>query len=321
MSADPACPLCGSRGPKAFVRAWEGYRLYDCPDCGAGFCDPFKNPGPEYYEHKKDFYSSNLDETTDPMSYEYDEALRLIAREYSRGARVLDVGCGAGGFLHRGRAEGLVMSGVDFNPARVKALRERGFAMFEGGLPAFAATRPEPFGVVTAFQVLEHVDDLGGWLRAARDVLQPHGLLVVGVPNRGRRFDPFQGPGLGEIDNPPHHLTRWSAAALSRAIGREGFSVDQCRPLGYPVALLQLMARNTLRAGLAVRALGVEQVSHVDRAPSAPSAKDRAVRALVAVKQAVLDAAVLLLFPLFKLAEKALGWQGAVLFAVGRKPR
>ncbi|HEX4046217.1 MAG TPA: hypothetical protein VH309_00190, partial [Elusimicrobiota bacterium] len=75
MSAGPACPLCGGTAPKAFVRAWDGYELYDCPDCGAGFCAPFKNPGPEYYERKKDVYAASLQETTDPTSFEYDDAL------------------------------------------------------------------------------------------------------------------------------------------------------------------------------------------------------------------------------------------------------
>ena len=208
------CPLCSARAPMIRVGRWADYDLYDCPDCGAGFCDPFTNPGPEYYEHKSDLYAVSVSETTDPMSFEYDEALALLRRELGSGARLLDVGCGSGGFLHRARAAGFSVSGLDFNSARANALKSRGFEVFHGGLPEFArGAQPASFDAITIFQVVEHLDDPLAWLGSAKSLLKPGGLLVVGVPNRGRTFDPFKDPSIADVDMPPHHLTRWSAAA------------------------------------------------------------------------------------------------------------
>jgi SAM-dependent methyltransferase len=323
MSAEPPCPLCGGASPKAFVRAWREYRLYDCPDCGAGFCLPFRNPGPEYYEHNTDVYATKIEETTDPMSFEYDEALALLARELRPGARLLDVGCGAGGFLHRARAAGFSASGLDFNPARVAALRGRGFDVFAGSLPELArGASAGSFDAVALFQVLEHLDDPAAWLDAAKGLLKPGGLLLVAVPNRERAFDPFSGPGLEEIDNPPHHLTRWNARALTGLLSRRGFEVRECRSPGYPLPLVRLILRNTLRFGLATRALAVDQLRHAPAGPAAgpPRARDRAVRLLVAAKSAALDAAAGLGYPLFRAAAAARGRQGAVLLSVARNP-
>ncbi|MBI4371702.1 MAG: class I SAM-dependent methyltransferase [Elusimicrobia bacterium] len=322
MSFGPACPLCGGTGPKVFVREARGHRLWDCRDCGTGFCDPFQNPGPAYYERNADLYSSTARAETDPMSFEYDEALALLRRARAPGARLLDVGCGDGGFLHRAKAEGWAPSGLDFNPARAKALRERGFEIFDGALPELAARAPAAFDALTIFQVLEHLDAPNDWLRAASSLLKPGGLLVVGVPNRDRTFDPFQGPGLDVIDDPPHHLTRWSAPALSGLLARAGFRTLECRPLGYPLPLLRLMLRNTLRLGLATRALGVEQVRHASTAAAKgrPSSRQRLIRSLVSAKEAVLDAATGAVYPLFQAACRARGWQGAVLFAAAKKP-
>ena len=136
-NAELVCPLCGSAAPKTFVRAYGEYRVLDCPDCGSGFSDPFRNPGPEYYEHNADLYSIKIESRPDPMSFEYREGLALLQRELPRGARVLDIGCGAGGFLHSAKAAGFAIVGLDFNPARSAALRERGFDVFNGDLPGF----------------------------------------------------------------------------------------------------------------------------------------------------------------------------------------
>jgi len=323
MSAGPACPLCGGGADKTFVRERKGYALWDCPDCGAGFCEPFENPGPEYYEHNADMYSVRVEEYTDPMSFEYDAALALLRRALPKGARVLDVGCGAGGFLHRARAAGFAVSGVDFNAERAEALAARGFDVARGSLPDYGRRGAAgTFDAVTMFEIVEHLDDLAAWLDAAKSLLKPGGRLIVGTPNRERRFDPFQGPGLEDVDNPPHHLTRWSAAALTRALARAGFAVDECRPLAYPLPLVRLMVRNTARFGLATKALGVEQLRHVPApgAAAAPAARADAVRALVAAKEAVLDGATLVAYAPFRAACLLFGWQGAILFAAARKP-
>ncbi|OGS37402.1 MAG: hypothetical protein A2506_08440 [Elusimicrobia bacterium RIFOXYD12_FULL_66_9] len=302
------------------VGRWADYDLYDCPDCGAGFCDPFTNPGPEYYEHKSDLYAVSVSETTDPMSFEYDEALALLRRELGSGARLLDVGCGSGGFLHRARAAGFSVSGLDFNSARANALKSRGFEVFHGGLPEFArGAQPASFDAITIFQVVEHLDDPLAWLGSAKSLLKPGGLLVVGVPNRGRTFDPFKDPSIADVDMPPHHLTRWSAAALANLLARGSFTVIECRPLGYPLPMLQLILKNSLRLGLAVKALNVDQLRHAPEGGSSPGARAALVRSLVSVKQSLIEAAAWAAYPLFRAAYAAFGWQGVVLFAAARK--
>jgi SAM-dependent methyltransferase len=315
MSAGPACPLCGGKNIK-YVRSWREYKLYDCVDCGAGSCDPFKNPGPEYYEHNKAVYSVQIEETTDPSSYEYDEALRKLVEALKPGARLLDVGCGAGGFMHRARAAGFTVSGLDFNKDRVAALRERGFEVAAGALPDFArGAAAASFDAITMFELIEHLDDPAAWLDAAKSLLKPGGLLIVGTPNRERTFDPFQGPGFEEIDNPPHHLTRWNAAALTRLLEKCGFAVSACRDLAYPLPLAQLLLRNALSLGLARKTLDADRLREPP-ASATPQVRESAIKALVSAKVAAINAAAWTGYPLFRAAAAALGWQGVALFAV-----
>lgn len=314
---DFPCPLCSAAGVKKFVRSYGAYNLYDCGACSIGFCEPFKNPGPEYYEHKPEIYSASLETTTDPTSFEYDEALALLSRELPSGARVLDVGCGAGGLLHRIRGAGFAAAGVDFNSERVAALRAAGFEIFEGGVVEYGKKNTAPFDAITMMEIIEHLDNPAQWLAAIRGLLKPGGLLIVGTPNRARTLEPFVAE-MEQVDSPPHHLTRWSQEALSRFLATNGFRVAQCRPLGVPRAQLQLIARNFFRFGMAAKTLAAARTAESAQTPAPAPAAARFLRMLVAVKSAAIDAAVVVIYPLFSAAYRVFGWQGVILFAAAR---
>ncbi|MBI4387245.1 MAG: class I SAM-dependent methyltransferase [Elusimicrobia bacterium] len=320
---DILCPLCRSQTAKSFVRVWREYRLYDCPDCGGGFCDPFRNPGESYYAHFEDLYPNRAQTTTDPMSLEYDECLRFLRRDKPRGKRLLDVGCGGGGFLNRARGEGFEVSGLDFNKTRLEAIRAQlGIeTVYYGSLTDFARSHPSRrFDVITLFQVLEHLDDPGLWLDAAHFLLEPEGVLFIGVPNRERTFDPFRGPGMEEIDNPPHHLTRWSARSLKGILERHSFHVVEVKSLEVPLPLLALMLRNALRLGIATKALKVDQLQHIkEEAGLSARSRQTVIRGLVTLKERTLNSLAWAIYPVFRLAGTAFGWQGVVLVCAARR--
>lgn len=320
MSAPARCPVCAGNGPFAPAGFHKEYELYDCAACGVGFAWPFKNPGPEFYEHNTDMYPKEVQTATDPFSYEYDEGLAILTRTLAKGARVLDIGCGGGGFLHRGKAAGFAMTGVDFNPARAALLQQAGYDVLRGGLLDFARSRPSArFEAITMFEVLEHLDDPAGWLAAARHLLTADGILVVGTPNRRRRFDQFQAPGMEEIDLPPHHLSRWTEPALRGFLAARGLEVMECRALGYPRALLGLMLRNGLRLGMATKALKVDQLQHASTETA--GIKTGIVKSLVAIKSGLIEMLSFLFFPFFRLAMRAKGWEGPILLAAARRPK
>jgi 2-polyprenyl-3-methyl-5-hydroxy-6-metoxy-1,4-benzoquinol methylase len=102
--------------------------------------------------------------------------------------RLLEIGCGAGGFvrgLKRQRQGALHATGVEMMPAVAATARTVFDRVLEGSveahLPALASEAP--FDCIVCNDVLEHLVDPWAVLRSLRPLLAPGGSLVVSLPN------------------------------------------------------------------------------------------------------------------------------------------
>lgn len=110
-----------------------------------------------------------------------------FAARLSRRKRVLDAGCGAGyGSAELARAA-LHVTGVD-NAAEAIAFARAHYPLpnltFEQADVTALPFADSCFDLVTAFEVIEHLEDWSGFLREARRVLAGDGQLIVSTPNR-----------------------------------------------------------------------------------------------------------------------------------------
>jgi SAM-dependent methyltransferase len=118
------------------------------------------------------------------------ERIHTVAEALGRplgGLRVLNVGCGTGGFnVAAGRA-GARTWGIDAEPDAIR-ICELKRAVAPGGHYAVAAAEALPFrdasfDLVYCLSTLEHVADPGAALREMMRVLHPTGALMVYAPN------------------------------------------------------------------------------------------------------------------------------------------
>jgi len=195
--------------------------LLECAACDVQFFDPMKNPGAGWYEENYRFR-----DLVEPQAVNWNHRQFLKETTIPPG-RLLDVGCGTGSFLGAAQKEGWQVTGLDFNEAGVQAARARlGIAdVHAWTLDEFLRQRPgEQFDAVTAFEVLEHVDEPRLFLEQCFQVTLPGGYFAVSVPYRERW------PRWNEAwDEPPHHMTRWSKRALLAALARTGFQAADLR--------------------------------------------------------------------------------------------
>ena len=96
------------------------------------------------------------------------------------GTRVLDVGCGSGGFCELAAARGAAVHGLDVKPARLAAARRRVPAgEFRTGLLEALPWPEASFDVVTGFNSFQYALDVEIALAEAHRVTRPGGRLAV----------------------------------------------------------------------------------------------------------------------------------------------
>ena len=152
--------------------------------------------------------------------------------------RILDVGCGTGANLkmlaHYGEAEG-----VDISPQAVDFCRERGLDSVKLGAIEQLPYESASFELITALDVVEHLDDDVGGLREMRRVLHPDGRLLLFVPAFMFLW--------GVQDDVSHHRRRYTLPQLLSAVEEAGFAVEWSSYANISFFLPVLLVRSVMR--------------------------------------------------------------------------
>ena len=190
------------------------------------------------------------------------EAERLARLERAldrpvRGLRLLNLGCGTGGFNAAAEAAGALAWGVDVDPDAVAIAGAR----VGGGRIVRAAAESLPFrdggfDVVYCVSTLEHVADAEQTLREAVRVLGANGTLYLHTPSRWSCFE-------------SHYKVFW-VPGLPRWLGRAYLAAR-----GRPPAFLETLSLTTVgecRRGLASAGMRTVRVleGDVSRAVGGP---------------------------------------------------
>jgi SAM-dependent methyltransferase len=110
-----------------------------------------------------------------------------FAARFASGARVLDLGCGAGYGTAElaGRARSAM--GIDLAPEAIEHARSAyplaGLSFVPASVTA-VPFRDGSFDLITAFEVIEHLDNWRALLSEGRRLLHPHGVFLVSTPNK-----------------------------------------------------------------------------------------------------------------------------------------
>jgi SAM-dependent methyltransferase len=148
--------------------------------------------------------------------------LSILNRYLGTGAtnarQILDVGCGTGTMLTHLARFGHAR-GVDMDLEAVGYCHDRGLQdVTQSGAGSLPFDK-DSFDLVTALDVVEHIDDDLGALREMRRVLKPGGLLLLTVP--AYRFL------WGRQDDINLHKRRYTARDLRNRLQAAGFDVQR----------------------------------------------------------------------------------------------
>ena len=188
-------------------------------------------------------------EATESLRIEnFHEFLELKERIVPQKGRLLDFGCSTGIFLDVAREAGYDVMGMELSEWAVQAARGRGHDVFRGTLDAFGASKPGAFDVITVFDVLEHLEDVGGYTSALRGLLSEGGCLVGAVPDMKSWHARLLGRHHWLVIL--MHFQYFSAGTLRKVLMVRGFSaVDIRRAPPYRIKFedaLQIAEKNPL---------------------------------------------------------------------------
>ncbi len=184
---------------------------------------------------------------------------------------VLEVGCSAGALLHdladRGYSGvGVELSGKARSIAREVLAGDERFSI-EASVPDGPA---ESFDLLTAFEVLEHIEDDAGALASWLELVKPGGQILISVPAHRRRWN--------VTDVLVGHHRRYDRADVEGLLRGAGLRIDKVWTIGWPASWFVERAR-ILAKTIQVRAAGVdvEAIARGDSVRTQQSGIDRSL--------------------------------------------
>jgi cyclopropane fatty-acyl-phospholipid synthase-like methyltransferase len=155
----------------------------------------------------------------------------MVAPRLPREAeRILEVGCGRGGFAVR-LADRYRYVGVEPDEVSATVAQQR-FEHFGaagevrvGDLSVIDVT--DRFDLVCAFEVIEHVEDHAAFVRDCARRLRPGGLLILTTPAGKDRF--------GAADELVGHFRRYDRSDLAEVMESAGLELLEIRQYGAPL--------------------------------------------------------------------------------------
>lgn len=227
---ETACPACGD-GAGAPLYEKYGMTHRRCTACATQYVSP--RPGPAVL---RDFYR-------DSENYAYFARHIFPASAEQRRERLfrpraamvadlvrasgmdrpslVEVGAGYGLFCEEVRATGVFgrIVGIEPTPDLAGICRDKGIEVIE--LPVEEIGAVEPFDILAAFEVIEHLFDPAAFLTACRRLVRPGGRILLTCPNI-QGFDTILlGSASSAVDH--EHLNYFNPDSMALLMRRAGF--------------------------------------------------------------------------------------------------
>lgn len=169
--------------------------------------------------------------------------LDTISRYFRKkgGVKVLDIGCGSGLMLEAlegvGQTFGMDMSddAINFSKEIFDGVVEKGY------LPDHVPYKVEYFNLITALDVIEHIDCDVDALKAMRSLLVDDGRAIITVPAYMFLWSAF--------DEMNEHKRRYTLAELKEKLVLAGFTIEKItyfNTILFPIVYIVRMLNNLL---------------------------------------------------------------------------
>ncbi len=230
--AHTACAVCGSRRLKA-MSAYRRAHLVRCRECGLVFAG--RRPTDE--ELAENYGGYSRDDYDSPITRQRYQQLLDGFEPFRSTGRILDMGCGIGFFLEEAQHRGWEAHGSEFEPRAIEINREKGLRCVQAPITT-GTFEPGSFDVITAFEVVEHLQDPLAEAAVIAHALRPGGLFYCTTPNFGSLSRRLL-RGRWSVIGYPEHLLYFTQSTLCSWLERFGFVAVEVTTTGFSPAHLR----------------------------------------------------------------------------------
>lgn len=238
------CPLCQFSGTFSLFEVINQHRIFECPSCGLQF--PYPVRAMDYDEAYKGELKGLLS-LSSSFNYEcFQQVENDIVKETKKWERVprfnvllsilsilpkgklLDVGCSTGNFMLIAKSKGFEVYGMEASEKAVE-IAKKNFKLKVAQALTFDELPEEfkgPYKVITAFEVIEHVEKPFEFLKELYKLLENNGFAILSCPPYfalrylSKSYLKYQ---WWFHDYPPHHLNRFKPWTLFYGLKLVGF--------------------------------------------------------------------------------------------------
>jgi len=183
------------------------YNMYRCKNCGLIFSEPLIPGNNEFYNWitlNSSYYNSER--------WEYKIVFELTNKIKENNKNLIDIGCGNGDFIKFLKNKiNINVIGIDPTQTSIRACKNFNLKCHCMTIDEFYSKyRRQKFDYITAFHVLEHVNNPKNFIIKILNLLKKNGKIFISTPCSPMSFEhDWYDP----LNHPPHHMTRWNISA------------------------------------------------------------------------------------------------------------
>lgn len=234
------CPNCQSTSSRLKLKT-KKFVLMICNPCGLGFISPMPSEKDLHRYYNRAYFKSKTDEIHGYTSYTQMEKVLTIEaqrkikymQKFTSGKNLLDVGCGLGIFLKNANSFGYKISGNDISGYAIEHIKKTlNIPLYEGSLKD-AKLPKNYFDVVCAWDVMEHIPDVGGTFSAINKTLKKNGYLFLTTPDLTSIDAQILGKFWYGFKKIPEHLIFFDKNSIKKILEKSGFVIVEIKPWGF----------------------------------------------------------------------------------------
>jgi len=241
-----ACPVCNSihikkvLAVKDFTVSQKTFAIWECTHCTLRFTQDIPDEteigayykADSYVSHTdtKEGFINNLYHTVRKKTLQGKKKLVEQVTGLSKG-NLFDIGAGTGAFLNVMQSAGWQVHGLEPDAeTRQRAATLHGITLQNSD--ALFQLPPQSIDAITMWHVLEHVQDLHGYMQTIHKILKASGKLFIAVPNYTSADAKMYGEYWAAYDV-PRHLHHFSPKAITNLLHQNGLQLIATKPMWF----------------------------------------------------------------------------------------